>query len=133
MVYFSGINTFVSNGGPKPLDAVSLEFAINNNSRPLYGEGSENVQAFMDTNVMVQGTLILNHNQDPDNNIKDDQDLVITYETTSPVLKNGTYINKTSIKNQTIEEIQILSINQALSPIADNLTDIYQFIGKRLA
>ena len=73
MPYFSGIDATISierkeAQNPITPDVISIEFSAVNSSRPLYTPGSDIVDAFMHSNAMVQGTLVLNHT-DTDINI----------------------------------------------------------------
>jgi len=114
------------------LDAVSVEFALSNSSRPLYSPAEEEVGAFMHSNVMVQGSLVLNHTDSIDNVLKSGDSIKIKYTTEYPELVNNVYYPSSHSKFYDIEFVEVLSFNQSLSPIVDNLTDIYQFIAKRL-
>jgi len=114
------------------LDAVSIEFALSNSSRPLYSPAEEEVGAFMHSNVMVQGSLVLNHTDSIDNVLKSGDWIKIKYTTEYPELVNNVYYPSSHSKFYDIEFVEVLSFNQSLSPIVDNLTDIYQFIAKRL-
>ena len=135
MIFFSGMNASISidrEDSPE-IDAVSVEFSAVNNSRPLYTPGSDTITAFMDSTALVQGTLILNHTDTEENKLKDEDTLSIDYSKEAPILQNGVYEQELEYKRYTITEIQVISENHSLSPITDNLTDIYQFIGKELA
>ncbi len=134
-MYFSGIDATVrvSRGDKNiELDAVSVEFALVNNSRPVYNPAEKEVGAFMGANVMAQGSLVLNHTDDSRNVLNSGDWMTIIYSTSYPELVNNIYQENAHSKSYDIEHIEVISINHALSPIVDNLTDIYQFIAKRL-
>jgi hypothetical protein len=86
----------------------------------------------MDSNVMAQGSLVLNHTDNPRNILNSGDWITIIYKTSYPELVNNVYQTSSHTKSYGIEHIEVISINHSLSPIVDNLTDIYQFIAKRL-